>query len=439
MAFRPRSIAVAFRLLLMASAGWLGAGEAAGAQLTASWIDNTSGTAATRLERRLATSTTFVALADVAPGVTEFVDASVSPGTEYCYRAFAFDAAAASAYSDEACGSPAPAVLTLAFMNPASGATVDGRATVSLSASGGTGYTYTVKVDGATIYSGTNPSFSWNTSLVTNGLHTLTASVRDPQSNVGTASRTVTVSNPYSTAVALSFSYPASGATVRGAQSVGLSTTADPGQTKTFTLSVDGAAVTSQTVSMGTTFWYTWDTSRVANGSRTLTATLNVHDETVTATLPVTVSNETAPPPPPPAPLGVAFTTPAAGAVVSGVTTIGMAASGASGPSTFTLVVDGTVVSTQTVAGSIATYVWNTSKVRQGAKTLSLTVTDGSARSATAMLSVTVGDSPCSAEGECSRDGCDSGGDCGHRRDLLPSHVASVDAPFLQVVDDASF
>ena len=438
MAFRPRSIAVAFRLLVMASAAWLGAGEAAGAQLTASWIDNTNGAAATRLERRLATSATFVALADVAPGVTEFVDTSVSPGTEYCYRAFAFDSAAASAYSDEACGSPVPAVLTLAFTNPASGATVDGRATVSLSASGGIGYTYTVKVDGATVYSGTNPSFSWNTGLVTNGLHTLTASVRDGQNNIGTTSRTVTVSNPYSTAAAVSFTYPASGGTVRGAQSVGLSTTADPGQPKTFTLSVDGTALTSQTVSMGTTFWYTWDTTRVANGSRTLTAILNVNGETVTATLPVTVSNETAPPPP--APLGVAFTTPTAGAVVSGLATIGMASSGASGSSTFKLAVDGTVVSTQTVTGSIATYVWNTSTVTQGAKTLSLIVTDGSARSATAMLSVTVGDRPCSAKGECSRDGCNEpGGDCGHRRDVPPPHFASVDAPFLRVVDDASF
>ena len=195
MASKPRSIAVAFGLLaLMVIAAWLGAGEASAAQLTASWVDNSNGTAATRLERRLATSATFTAIADVAPGVTEYVDTSVSPGTQYCYRAFAFESTSASAYSEEACASPAsPAALTLAFTNPASNATLNGTATVSLSARGGSGYAFVVKADGITIYAGTNPSFSWNTSTVTNGTHTLSATATDAQNNFGTASRTVVV------------------------------------------------------------------------------------------------------------------------------------------------------------------------------------------------------------------------------------------------------
>jgi hypothetical protein len=141
----------------------------------------------------------------------------------------------------------------------------------------------------------------------------------------------------------------------------------------------------------------------------------------------------------------VAFTTPTAGAVVSGVTTIGVAASGAVGSSTFNLAVDGAVVSTLTVTGATATYAWNTSTVRQGTRILSVTVTDSSARSATAVLAVTVGETTrCSAptanDGECPRDGCDesAGQHCGHRRELPSDRLAWYELD-LPVADAASF
>ena len=200
MVSKARPIAVALHLLLtlMITGAWLGAGQADGAQLTASWVDNSNGTAMTRLERRPATSLTFAAVADVAPGVTQYLDASVSPGMVYCYRALAFESTSASAYSDEACASPlAPAPLTLAFTNPSRGAMVNGRATVSLSASGGSEYTFTVKLDGTTIYVGTNPSFTWNTTTVTNGSHTLTATATDAQNSSGTATLAVTVGDSH--------------------------------------------------------------------------------------------------------------------------------------------------------------------------------------------------------------------------------------------------
>src|SRR5205823_1452638 len=41
---------------------------------------------------------------------------------------------------------------TVSFTNPASGATVSGTTTVTMTASGSSGYTYTLKVDGALIY-----------------------------------------------------------------------------------------------------------------------------------------------------------------------------------------------------------------------------------------------------------------------------------------------
>ena len=102
---KSRSAAASTFLLLtlLTSAVFLGAGEAGGAQLTASWVDNSSGMATTRLERRLGTDLAFSAIADVPPGMTAYVDASVSPGTTYCYRALAYDADGVSPYSDEVC------------------------------------------------------------------------------------------------------------------------------------------------------------------------------------------------------------------------------------------------------------------------------------------------------------------------------------------------
>ena len=65
---RIRALSARLLLTLLASAIFLGSGEASAAQLTASWVDNSNGVAATRLERRLATDTTYVAIADAPPG-----------------------------------------------------------------------------------------------------------------------------------------------------------------------------------------------------------------------------------------------------------------------------------------------------------------------------------------------------------------------------------
>jgi hypothetical protein len=285
---------------------------------------------------------------------------------------------------------PPPADLALLFGNPASGATVSGTTTVTLSPSGGTGYGFTLAVDGTTLYTGTNPSFGWNTTAVTDGTHTLTGTVMDSLGRVATATRTVTVSNapPPPTGFTVTFSYPASGATVSGNQTVGLSTTAPWGQAKTFTLSVDGTVLTSQTLS-GTTLWYTWNTTTTPNGNRTVAATVALNGQTATATLPVKVSNATSPPP-----LTASFTAPSAGAVVSGVTTLGLASSGAVSPSTFTLDVDGTRLWTQTAAGAIASYAWDTVTAANGARALTLTITDAAGRTAVATLSLTVSNLP---------------------------------------------
>jgi hypothetical protein len=90
-------------LSVLASAVLLGLGEASAAQLTASWIDNSDDGATTRIERRLGTDTVYIPIADVTPGLTSYIDASLDSGTTYCYRASAYNVAGVSPYSDEAC------------------------------------------------------------------------------------------------------------------------------------------------------------------------------------------------------------------------------------------------------------------------------------------------------------------------------------------------
>ena len=90
--------------------------------------------------------------------------------------------------------------------------------------------------------------------------------------------------------------------------------------------------------------------------------------------------------------MSAAITSPANGTTVSGTVSVGMSVTGASGSSnTFRLSIDGTVVSTQTVATTTASFSWNTKNLLNGTHTLSVTVTDATGASATSpTVSVTV-------------------------------------------------
>jgi hypothetical protein len=114
MVSRSRIPAAGIRLslTLLACGLFIGAGNASGAELTASWVDNSGGVATTRIERRLSVDTGFVPLADVPPGLTAYTDASVSAGQTYCYRALAYDANGVSPYSDEVCATSASSPTT---------------------------------------------------------------------------------------------------------------------------------------------------------------------------------------------------------------------------------------------------------------------------------------------------------------------------------------
>jgi hypothetical protein len=274
-------------------------------------------------------------------------------------------------------------LFTLGFAAPSAG-DVRGITTVSLSAIGGTGYSYRVSVDGALVYSGSSPSFAWDTTRYPDSERVLTATVTDALGRTATATRRVRIANGALHIATLT--NPAAGAAVRGTVSVVMTTTAPVGEPKTFTLYADDVEIFGITTTV-TSVLYRWDTTRAPNGPHRLRLHVSRGPQTATALRDVTVVNGTVAPPPP---LTASFTAPAAGATVGRTATVRMSTSGASRPVTFALTIDGVEVSRQRVAGINASYAWDTTAVGDGPHTMALSVTDSLGRTVTVTRTVTV-------------------------------------------------
>ena len=113
-----RGIFVPFLAILLL----LAVREADAAQLSLEWIDNSQGLAATTVERRQLTDSGFTPIAQALPGVTSYVDASVTPGTTYCYRVQAYNSFGGSSYSSEACATPGVSSYTVTVGKAGNGA-----------------------------------------------------------------------------------------------------------------------------------------------------------------------------------------------------------------------------------------------------------------------------------------------------------------------------
>ena len=399
------------------------------------------------------------------------------------------------------------AALTAAFTSPTEGSTVNGTVNVDMAASGGTGAsnTFTLTVDGTQVFStttaGTTAAYAWNTRLVGDGTHTLRLTVRDASGATASATRTLQVNNSAPPGT-LSVSFPnlTPGQTVRGTVPVQVAVSGTTGSNNRFTISVDGVQQTVIVSNLTTVTW-NWDTGVVANGSRTVSATVQdaggntgtgfvyvqvqntalqvfvtqpasgatvsgtvwttiwvngaaAGTKTFTATVagqtvatgtstssgPVTLGWNSATVPNGPqtltvsvrdaanavgsinvpltvqnagGALGASFTAPAAGATISGTTTVTMAASGGTAPYAYTLTIDGV----QVASGTSATYSWNTTTAANGGHTLGLTVRDNTGATATASRTVTVqnggGPAPLSASFTAPAAGATVGGTVG--------------------------
>ena len=282
---------------------------------------------------------------------------------------------------------------TVSFTNPAAATTtVSGTVTVTLAAAGGsgTGYNYKLDVDGSNVYNGTNPSFSWNTTTASDAAHTLTATVTDSAGQSGSATRTLTVSNtttppppPPSGTLQVFLTQPTNGTTVSGTNWAVVWVNGTTGTSNTYTLSVGTQTVGTTTTSSTGPVSIPWNTASVADGSQTLSASVkDAGANTGTASSSITVKNGTTTVPP----LTLGYSSPAAGATVSGTVNVGLTAAGGSGSGyVYTLAIDSAAA-----AAVASTFAWNTTTVANGSHTLTATVKDSAGATATATRTVTV-------------------------------------------------
>lgn len=176
---------------------------------------------------------------------------------------------------------------------------------------------------------------------------------------------------------------PPDGATISGAQTVGMEVSGGGTPAFTYALSVDGAVVSAQTTS-ATSASYTWNTASVADGTHTLALTVTDaagHTSTATRTVFVQTSGGG---------LRVALTSPSPGETVSGVSWVNVWVDGASGPFDYRLSVGGQVVVEQASSAAHVTLAWDTRGTPDGPRTLTATVTTAQ-RTGSASVNVVVG------------------------------------------------
>jgi hypothetical protein len=278
----------------------------------------------------------------------------------------------------------APGRLSVSFPNLIPGQTVSGTVPVQIAVSGTTGTSnrFTVSIDGVQqtviVSNSTTVTWNWDTTTVPNGSPTISASVQDAGGNTGNGFVYVQVQNA---SFAVGVTQPKSGATVSGTVWTTVWVTGAAAGTKTYTATVAGQQLATVNTTSSGPVSLAWNSTAVPNGTQTLTVTVRDSAGAVgSSNVPVNVQNAGS------GGLTASFTTPAAGATVSGTVGVGMAASGGTAPYTYTLTIDGAQVASSTSTA----YSWNTTTYSNASHTLGLTVRDGTGATATATRSVTV-------------------------------------------------
>ena len=259
-----------------------------------------------------------------------------------------------------------------------------GTAIVTASVTGGTApMTVSFKVDGTktsvpTSVNGSAYTFTWDTTKVLAGTHSLTVSVTDSQNRSATSPTLhITVDNTAPTVSVLS---PTAGSYASGTLSA-QAHASDAYGVKTVQFAVDGTpvgtAVTQPDTSGGYTYSASLDISNLTGGTHTVTATATDNAGNVSTSAPVSFSVGTAP-------ATVSLTAPADWSFSRGTVLVSATIAGGAAPLTVQLLVDGTVASASpTVNGSTYSFSLDSTKLVDGAHTVAVSVTDGQSRSVT--------------------------------------------------------
>lgn len=242
--------------------------------------------------------------------------------------------------------------------SPTSGSTVSGTVTVTLNPDSGTAWSNWY-LDG--IYQGSTPpaSFSWDTTRVPNGSHSLLATAFDSSGNpTGSGGMTVTVANGATTSGAVAITSPSDGSTVSGTVNI---TVSNSGSTSWSNIYIDGVYINSTPPTS-----FSWNTGAISNGSHQVKAIAFSSGGTNlgTATSTVTVANGSG---------GgggssssaVTITSPPSGSTVSGAVSISYTEG--SGTAWVNLYVDGNYLT----SSPPTTYSWSSTSVSDGSHTIS--------------------------------------------------------------------
>jgi hypothetical protein len=283
---------------------------------------------------------------------------------------------------------------TVSLTSPASGATlagtvgVGGTATDNMSVSKVDILKDGVILTTVTPTTGGAYAYSWDTTAVPNGTHTLVAKAYDPSGNAGTsASVSVNVNNVAADTVVptTSITAPANGAKVSGTTNVTATATDNVGVVRV-ELYEDGTLQTTDTTAP---YGWSWDTTLDVDGTHSIQtkaydAAGNVGvSPIISVNVANTVSVNTTP--------VVTITSPASGAKIrtNGATNISATASSAAGIYSIVLSLDGKTIQTCLSATSCSASV-NNKNISVGQHTITATAVNKAGTPQTGTASVTI-------------------------------------------------
>jgi chitinase len=219
---------------------------------------------------------TLLSATNVSPYSYSWNTASVTNGT-YDLTAKAYDAAnnvgqssiVQVTVSNTTSDTKAP---TVSMTAPVNNSTVSGTVSVTASASDNVGVSKVEFYVNGTLQATDSASpytFSWNTTALANGSYKLSAKAYDAVNNIGqSATVTVKVNNPDTTAPTVSINAPASNATVSGTVSVTTTAGDNVGVSKV-EFYVNG---TLQATDTKVPYTFSWNTASLTNGAYVLSA-----------------------------------------------------------------------------------------------------------------------------------------------------------------------
>lgn len=309
----------------------------------------------------------------------------LSGGQNYSYYVRCQDGAGNANSSDFtiafSVAAPDTTAPSVAVTTPSSGATVSGTLALTAIASDNVGVVgVQFLIDGASFGAelAAGPyTTSWNTTAVSNGIHSITARARDAAGNSSTSTAvSVTVSNPLPdlTAPTVALTAPVAGDSLSGSVTVTANAADNVGVAGVQFL-LDGAALGAEVTAAP--FSINWNTAASSNGSHTLAARARdaAGNVTTSAGVAVTVANaDTAAP-------TVSVTAPAPGTNLSGVVNVTATASDTVGVAGVQFLLDGVDLGAEDTVAPYAVS-WNSATATDGSHVLTARARDAAGNTA---------------------------------------------------------